>query len=42
LDEGDLKFHTDFRSVYASLLERWLGLSAEPVLGGKFATLDFV
>ena len=42
LDDGDLKFHTDFRSVYATLLEKWLGFAAEPVLGGKFARMDFV
>jgi uncharacterized protein (DUF1501 family) len=42
LDEGDLKFHTDFRSVYATLLEKWLGFAAEPVLGAKFATMNFV
>jgi uncharacterized protein (DUF1501 family) len=42
LDDGDLKFHTDFRAVYATLLEKWLGFSAEPVLGSRFALLDFV
>jgi uncharacterized protein (DUF1501 family) len=42
LDEGDLKFHTDFRSVYATLLEKWLGFASEPVLGSTFATMDFV
>jgi uncharacterized protein (DUF1501 family) len=42
LDEGDLKFHTDFRSVYATLLEKWLGFAAEPVLGSQFALMDFV
>jgi uncharacterized protein (DUF1501 family) len=42
LDEGDLKFHTDFRSVYATILEKWLGIASEPVLGGRFDTLDFV
>jgi uncharacterized protein (DUF1501 family) len=42
LDEGDLKFHTDFRSVYATLLEKWLGFAAEPVLGSRFAMMDFV
>lgn len=42
LDDGDLKFHTDFRSVYATLLEKWLGFPAEPVLGGRFGTLEFV
>jgi uncharacterized protein (DUF1501 family) len=34
--EGDLKFHTDFRSVYATLLERWLGCPSEEVLGKRF------
>jgi uncharacterized protein (DUF1501 family) len=36
LDEGDLKFTTDFRAVYAAVLEQWLGLDSAPVLGGKF------
>ncbi len=40
--EGDLKFHTDFRSVYATLLENWLGLPSEPALGTRFQTLDCV
>lgn len=42
LDDGDLKFHTDFRSVYATLLDRWLGLPSEPVLGGAFRPVEFV
>ena len=42
LDDGDLKFHTDFRSVYATLLDRWLGIASEPVLGSAFKTVDFV
>lgn len=41
-EEGDLHFHTDFRSVYATLLEKWLGFPSEPVLGAPFETLDFV
>jgi uncharacterized protein (DUF1501 family) len=36
LDEGDLKFTTDFRAVYAGLLEHWLGVDSQPVLGQKF------
>ncbi|GIW95606.1 MAG: hypothetical protein KatS3mg110_3647 [Pirellulaceae bacterium] len=37
LDDGDLKFHTDFRRVYAALLEDWLGLAdSAPVLAGKY------
>jgi uncharacterized protein (DUF1501 family) len=42
LDDGDLKFHTDFRSVYATLLERWLSISSEPVLRGAFRPVEFV
>jgi uncharacterized protein (DUF1501 family) len=42
LDDGDLKFHSDFRSVYATLLEKWLGLESKPVLGGEFRLLDIV
>ncbi len=40
LDDGDLKFHTDFRQVYATVLERWLGWPATSVLGGEFKTID--
>ena len=42
LDDGDLKHHTDFRSVYATILNRWLQVSAPKVLGGEFANLKFV
>src|SRR5262245_29601909 len=31
LDDGDLKFHTDFRQVYATLLEQWLGWSSTKI-----------
>jgi uncharacterized protein (DUF1501 family) len=39
LDDGDLKFHTDFRRVYATLLADWLGCSAEPIVGKGFEPL---
>lgn len=42
LDDGDLKFHTDFRSVYATLLEQWLGWDASPALGGRFESLPLL
>jgi uncharacterized protein (DUF1501 family) len=42
LDQGDLKFSTDFRSVYATVLDRWLGANSEQVLGGRFEDLRFV
>jgi len=34
--EGDLKFHTDFRQVYAAILDSWLGCDSAAVLGEKF------
>jgi uncharacterized protein (DUF1501 family) len=40
LQDGDLKFHTDFRAVYAALLERWLGWPAAPILGNGFTPAD--
>jgi uncharacterized protein (DUF1501 family) len=40
LDDGDLKHHTDFRSVYGVLLEQWLGVPAETVLGAKYPAVD--
>ncbi len=33
LDEGDLKYNHDFRDVYASLLDDWLGIDSKPILG---------
>ncbi|MBV8283704.1 MAG: DUF1501 domain-containing protein [Candidatus Eremiobacteraeota bacterium] len=42
LDEGNLRFTTDFRSVYATVLERWLGRPSAPVLAGSFAPLPIL
>jgi uncharacterized protein (DUF1501 family) len=36
LDAGDLKYHTDFRRVYATLLDRWLCCDSRLVLGAKW------
>lgn len=40
LDHGDVKYAVDFRSVYATVLERWLGASHDAVLGDRFSLLD--
>jgi len=40
--EGDLHFNTDFRGVYSTLAEKWLGLDPAPIVGGNFERLDFV
>jgi len=42
LDQGDLKHHVDFRSVYASVLEDWLKTSAKPVLRGDYPKLGVI
>jgi uncharacterized protein (DUF1501 family) len=39
LEDGDIKYNTDFRSVYASLLENWLKTSSTPILGQQFPLL---
>ena len=36
---GDVKFRTDFRSIYAGVLENWLHTPSEPILGRKFAPI---
>ena len=42
LDDGDLKVAVDFRRVYATILGNWLGLPAEPTLGGAFEPLPLL
>ena len=42
LDEGDLRWNNDFRSTYATLLEKWMGLDAQPILGGTYEQFDFI
>jgi uncharacterized protein (DUF1501 family) len=42
LDSGDLKHHTDFRRVYATLLDTWLGCPSAEVLGAPFESLPLL
>jgi len=42
LDAGDLKYTTDFRAVYGTVIDRWLGASSEAVLGRQYEDLRFV
>ena len=42
LDRRNLKFTTDFRSVYSSVLEDWLGSPSIPILGGTFENLKLI
>jgi uncharacterized protein (DUF1501 family) len=39
LVNGDVRMQVDFRRVYATILEDWLGLAARGTLGGQFEKL---
>jgi len=40
--EGDLAFNVDFRSVYATMLQRWLHVDPDPIVGGNFEQFDLI
>ncbi|MHB1035406.1 MAG: DUF1501 domain-containing protein [Pirellulales bacterium] len=40
LEGGGQKHHTDFRRVYATVLDRWLGYDSQAVLGARYEPLD--
>ncbi len=42
LDQGDLIYQVDFREIYATTLNRWLGADADVLLGRSFDGLPFV
>src|SRR5262249_55970967 len=39
-DDRDLKVPTDFRRVYASVLDQWLGVPAVPIVGEGFSPIE--
>lgn len=39
-DTGDMAFTYDFRGLYSTLIEQWLGLEAAPIVGGNFEQLQ--
>ncbi len=39
LEGGDLKMGVDFRRIYATVLEKWLGVSGKAVLGSEHESL---
>ena len=41
LDDGDVKFNTDFRQVYAALLQDWLGWPSAEILGAEYKPISF-
>jgi uncharacterized protein (DUF1501 family) len=39
---GNLKFNLDFRCVYSTILEDWLGLNPAPIVGGNYERIKFL
>jgi uncharacterized protein (DUF1501 family) len=39
---GNLKFNLDFRSVYSTILDGWMGLNPQPIVGGSFEQVKFL
>jgi len=42
LDRGDPAFNVDFRSINATVLDKWLSAPSEKVLGKRFPLLQVV
>lgn len=42
LDQGDLKFNVDFRSVYSGVLSDWMKAPAGEILGGEFRKAEII
>jgi len=42
LNDGDLKYKVDFKNVYATILNKWLGADDKKILGEHFEHLAFV
>ena len=40
--EGDLHWNNDFRGLYSTLMEQWMGLDAKPIVGGSFEQMSFI
>jgi uncharacterized protein (DUF1501 family) len=42
LQEGDLKYNVDFKNVYATVLNKWLGADDNKILGKHYEYLNFI
>ncbi len=42
LEDGDLKYTVDFKNVYATVLDKWLGADDQKILGKKYEHLRFL
>jgi uncharacterized protein (DUF1501 family) len=39
---GNMKFKVDFRSMYSTILDKWLGADSQSILGAKYENLGFL
>lgn len=42
LDDGDLRHQVDFKQVYATILNKWLGADDAAILGKRYPHLNFI
>ena len=42
LDNGDLKYQVDFKNVYATVLNKWLGADDKAILGKQYDYMKFI
>jgi uncharacterized protein (DUF1501 family) len=42
LNDGDLKHQVDFKTIYATILRKWLKADDEKILGKKYDNLNFI
>jgi uncharacterized protein (DUF1501 family) len=42
LDEGAMKFHTDFRRVYSTVLDKWLDFESRAILDKQYKPIDIL
>jgi uncharacterized protein (DUF1501 family) len=42
LQEGDLKYKVDFKNVYATILNKWLGADDNKILGKRYDYMNFI
>jgi len=42
LDNGDLKYEVDFRSVYSTIIDSWLKGDTTTILGKTYENLKFI
>jgi uncharacterized protein (DUF1501 family) len=39
---GNLRYNLDFRCIYSTILEDWLGMNPTPIVGGHFERVKFL